>query len=178
MRPHDELERRYRALLRAYPGGYRQHRGEEMLTTLMETARPGQARPDRRDVAELLRGALRERLGMHGAPGLVAGVRIAGPVCLAIATAFSVAIWALNPREPGFAVAAGLWLVAALSYLFVPRALGWSIGAAWLGTIGAAATVGLPPEGPAAVTIPYGQVAQLVYLDELRAQMRCRSRAG
>jgi len=65
MPPDEELERRYRALLRAYPRGYREHRGEEMLATLMETARPWQTRPDRRDVAEILRGALRERLGMH-----------------------------------------------------------------------------------------------------------------
>src|SRR5215470_10820644 len=124
---NNELERRYRRLLRAYPRGYREHRGEEMLATLLETARPGQTGPGRRDVTEVLRGALRERLGMHCAPGLVTGVRIVGPVCLAVATAASIGTWALNPREPGFAVVAGAWLLAALAYLVVPRLLGWTI---------------------------------------------------
>src|SRR6185369_14825689 len=120
MRPDEELERRYRNLLRAYPRGYREHRGEEMLATLMETARPGQTRPDRRYVAEILRGGLRERLGMHCAPGLIAGVTVAGPVCLALAAAIAVATWALNPHEVGFAVVAGAWVLATLAYLVAP----------------------------------------------------------
>ena len=169
MRSDEELERRYRTLLRAYPRGYHEHRGEEMLATLMETARPGQTRPDRRDVAEILRGALRERLGMHCAPGLVAGFRIAGPVGLAVAAAFSIGSWALNPRESGFAIAAGLWAVAAVSYVAVPRLLGATIAAAWVGTIAAAATVGLRP-GRRLITLPYGEDAQLVFVAEARVQ--------
>src|SRR5262245_33618276 len=98
---HDDLERRYRLLLKAYPRGYREHRGEEMLATMLETARPGQVRPDPRDVAEILRGALRERLGMHNAHGLAGGLRIAGPISLAVAVAFSVGTFVTNPHGYG-----------------------------------------------------------------------------
>ena len=52
--PSQQLERRYRRLLVAYPGRYRRERGEEMLTTLLETAAPDQSWPSRRDVGDLL----------------------------------------------------------------------------------------------------------------------------
>jgi len=170
MRPDEELERRYRNLLRAYPRGYREHRGEEMLATLMETARHGQTRPDRQDVAEILRSGLRERLGMHCAPGLVAGVTIAGPVCLAVATAIAVATCTFNPGEVGFAVVAGAWVLAALAYLAVPRVLGWTIGAALIVTIGAVATV-YARLGSRDIYQPYWQNGRpMVFVGEYRVQ--------
>lgn len=55
-----ELERWYRRLLWAYPVGYRRTHGQEIITTLMDSAEPGQRRPSRADVADLLRGALRQ----------------------------------------------------------------------------------------------------------------------
>ncbi|WP_026185671.1 hypothetical protein [Salinispora pacifica] len=55
-----ELERWYRRLLWAYPVSYRRAHGQEILTTLMDSAEPGQRRPNRADVADLLRGALRQ----------------------------------------------------------------------------------------------------------------------
>ena len=39
------LHRRYRRLLWAYPSWYRRRRGQEILTTLLDAARPGQHRP-------------------------------------------------------------------------------------------------------------------------------------
>lgn len=59
-RAHIELERWHRRLLWAYPIGYRRTHGQEILTTLMDSAEPGQRRPNRADVADLLRGALRQ----------------------------------------------------------------------------------------------------------------------
>ncbi|MDP9793607.1 hypothetical protein J2S43_002119 [Catenuloplanes nepalensis] len=55
------LESRYRVLLRAYPRDYRRRHGLELITTLMDAARPGQERPDRADVLDLVRGGLRQR---------------------------------------------------------------------------------------------------------------------
>jgi hypothetical protein len=57
------LERRYRAFLRAYPAEYRRRRGEEMVATLMDTARPGRRWPEVAEVADLVLSGLRERVG-------------------------------------------------------------------------------------------------------------------
>lgn len=62
------LERRYRWLLWAYPRGYRRRYGDEMVTTLLEMAAPGQARPARADVVDLIRDGLRQRSGCR--PGV------------------------------------------------------------------------------------------------------------
>ncbi len=132
-----DLERRYRRLLRAFPRGYREHRGEEMLATLLETAGPGQRRPSTRDTAELLQGALRERLGMHSAADLQAGLRMAAPVSLAVACAASIHTWTDNPAVPVLAVVAGAWLAATLALVLLPRLLAAMIAVAWLTTLGA-----------------------------------------
>jgi hypothetical protein len=55
------LERRARGLLRAYPPGYRAHRGEEILGTLLEATPPGRSWPPARDVASVLASGLRAR---------------------------------------------------------------------------------------------------------------------
>lgn len=57
------LERRYGRLLLAYPAPYRAARGDEILGTLMEAARPGQTRPTLRERRALLLGGLRVRFG-------------------------------------------------------------------------------------------------------------------
>ena len=53
-----QLERAYRRLLRAYP---RRYRRDEVLTTLLDAARPGQRRPDPREAAHLLLSGIRCR---------------------------------------------------------------------------------------------------------------------
>jgi hypothetical protein len=58
----DALERRYRALLRAYPKAYREQRSEEIIGTLMDAARPGQTTPDWAQRVDLVLAGLRERL--------------------------------------------------------------------------------------------------------------------
>lgn len=57
-----DLERRYRRLLSLYPKAFRRERGREILTVLMEGARPGQQRPRRREAADLARHALPMRM--------------------------------------------------------------------------------------------------------------------
>jgi hypothetical protein len=60
--PWDRLARSYRLLLRAYPRWYRDDRGQEMLTTLLDAAPPDRRRPAGRDAADLVAGGLRRRL--------------------------------------------------------------------------------------------------------------------
>ena len=55
------LRRRYERLLFTYPPAYRMAHGEEMLSTLLEAARPDQRFPALRESASLLLGGLRTR---------------------------------------------------------------------------------------------------------------------
>jgi hypothetical protein len=55
------LRRRYQRLLVTYPSGYRAAHGEEILSTLLEAARPTQRFPSWRESTSLLQGGLRMR---------------------------------------------------------------------------------------------------------------------
>jgi hypothetical protein len=55
------LERRSRLLLRAYPAAYRRQRGEEMISTLLETTPRGRTWPRLRDVGALAVGGMKAR---------------------------------------------------------------------------------------------------------------------
>lgn len=64
------LEQRYRKVIRLLPKAYRADRSEEILGTLLDDARPGQKRPQLKEVASLGGLALRLRFGAPGAsPG-------------------------------------------------------------------------------------------------------------
>ncbi|GAA1376899.1 hypothetical protein [Catellatospora chokoriensis] len=88
-----QTERRYERLLRLYPKAYRDHRGAEMLGTLLDAAEAGQGRPPRREIAALMLGGLRARVG--AATGLPVGqawlsaVRVAALLLLAYGAALS-----------------------------------------------------------------------------------------
>jgi hypothetical protein len=56
------LRRRYRWLLWAYPGWYRRERGEEILTTLLDAAQPGQHHPSGREALDVVTGGAQCRL--------------------------------------------------------------------------------------------------------------------
>lgn len=90
-----EIERRYGRLLRLYPKAYRHHRGAEMLGTLMDAAEDGQGRPPRREIAALMLGALRARIGATaGLPvgqAWLSAVRVAALLLLAYGAALSAA---------------------------------------------------------------------------------------
>jgi hypothetical protein len=81
---HAELERWYRWLLWAYPAGYRRAHGEEILATLMDSAKPGRRRPARADVADLARGAVRQwfrlPVGLSAAVAAVLAAVVLGAV--------------------------------------------------------------------------------------------------
>jgi hypothetical protein len=59
------LESRCRRLIRAYPPAYRQDRGDELITTLLDLAGPGQRRPGPRDTLDIVRGGLVTRCRQH-----------------------------------------------------------------------------------------------------------------
>ncbi len=71
-------------LLRFYPPGYRAHRGEEILGTLLETTRPGRGWPPAREVASVIGGGLRARRAANLDQGLGASLRHAGILAAAM----------------------------------------------------------------------------------------------
>lgn len=129
----DALARRYRRLLFAYPDSYRRQRGEELLGTLLDTARPGQRRPTVADAADLVLGGLRQRLGATVAADLQAGIGLAAPFALALAAGLCGFLWLTVERLPdGFSTtgpfltvgpaAYAVWVVAALLRAVLPAA--------------------------------------------------------
>jgi hypothetical protein len=72
-----KLERRARALLRAYPAEYRHGRAEEMLGTLLEAAPPGRSFPTAREAWSLIAGGRHARATRNRRQGVKANVRLA-----------------------------------------------------------------------------------------------------
>ncbi|RKN50914.1 hypothetical protein [Micromonospora endolithica] len=96
----NDLERRYRRLLRAYPGDYRRERGDEIVGTYLEVAGPDRRRPSPADAADLVRGGLRQRLRAVGAPDLAPGVRLAALLAFLTATPLAAAWMVLEQHTP------------------------------------------------------------------------------
>jgi hypothetical protein len=69
------LERHCRLLLRAYPGGYRRDRGEEILGTLLERVAPGRGWPPPCEMGALILGGMRARAAQGRREGTAAGLR-------------------------------------------------------------------------------------------------------
>ncbi|HEX6498202.1 MAG TPA: hypothetical protein VF054_04125 [Micromonosporaceae bacterium] len=148
---HVALARRYRRLLLAYPPGWRAARGDEILGTLLDTARPGQRRPGGADVADLLAGAARAWLRTAHCDDLADGVAIAAPIALALAAGLSAALWLIvEPSGPATTAPIGYagWLLAAVVW----TALGPAPGR--VAAAGALAATGLAVPA-AAVTSAY-----------------------
>ncbi len=100
-RAHIELERWHRRLLWAYPIGYRRTHGQEILTTLMDSAEPGQRKPHRADVADLLRGALRQWFRLPtGKSAVIAAVLTAMTLGAVGAASASWLTWHTNADLP------------------------------------------------------------------------------
>jgi hypothetical protein len=115
------LERRYRLLLRAYPRSYREHRGEEMLDTLLEAAGPDRKTPTWRDAADLVGGGVRERAGAHAVPGFANGLRLAGPIALAMVAGVTGSAWLVGERTVAASVVAVAWVAAVVARTLLPR---------------------------------------------------------
>ncbi|MFI0791624.1 hypothetical protein ACH4OY_02820 [Micromonospora rubida] len=145
-----DLERRYRQLLRAYPAGYRQARGAEIVGTYLDLAGPDRRWPSILDAADVLAGGGRERLRAAGAADLIPGVRLAAILSHVTATALA-GFWAaaevvttsgawgaptFGPfATTGVVVWAG-WLLAAVVHALAPASWGrMAIGLALLLTV-------------------------------------------
>jgi hypothetical protein len=72
-----KLERRARALLRAYPAEYRHGRAEEIIGTLLEAAPPGRSFLSAREAWSLIAGGRHARATWNRRPGVKANVRLA-----------------------------------------------------------------------------------------------------
>jgi hypothetical protein len=66
-----ELERAYRRLIACYPRWFRRENEEEIVTVLLATAPDGQRRPGIAESADLVKGAIRMRMGLSRTPRTV-----------------------------------------------------------------------------------------------------------
>jgi hypothetical protein len=66
-----ELERAYRRLIACYPRSFRRENEEEIVAVLLATAPEGQRRPGIAESADLIRGAIRMRMGLSRTPHTV-----------------------------------------------------------------------------------------------------------
>jgi hypothetical protein len=163
------LERRYAALLLAYPAPYRQARGSEILGTLLDTARPGQRWPHPVEAADIVLSGLRQRGRIDQVPGLAAGIRTAAPIALAFAaglSAFLLVAFELDREE--FTLGAGVypvWIVAVVAWSFGSDRLRRApIAVAVAGTLAAVPVsainlIGRPPLWTTAVLTVLGLLA-------------------
>ncbi len=102
MHEQEALERSYRRLLWAYPRFYRRERGLEILTTMLEAARPGQRRATRGEAFHLLTSGLRCRLVPPGRVGKIAAVVVTFWLALVLSGVGAYAAWSAQPAgRPG-----------------------------------------------------------------------------
>jgi hypothetical protein len=132
-----KLERRARALLRAYPAEYRHGRAEEMLGTLLEAAPPGRSFPTAREAWSLIAGGRHARATRNRRQGVKANVRLALLLGFStyISAYFCLNIGALDlPRDQGAS-----WLTNTTLVLGIALAL-----APWLGSRAATTALAIP----------------------------------
>jgi hypothetical protein len=67
----EELERAYRRLVACYPRSFRRENEEELVAVLLATAPDGQRRPGIAESADLIRGAVKMRMGLSRTPHTV-----------------------------------------------------------------------------------------------------------
>ena len=94
---HDaRLELAYRRLLLAYPAGYREDRGEEIISTLLAAAPPGRRRPTITEAVDLVYHGIRTRARatrrMLASPDGADAMALAAVVSLTVAAAVAVAV--------------------------------------------------------------------------------------
>jgi hypothetical protein len=157
---HDaRLELAYRRLLLAYPADYRNERGDELVSTLLASAPPGQRRPTIAEAFDLLYHGIRTRAritrgtltGPAAADELVQAAVVSLTVAAAVAVAVIVGVSFLGQpvfyRHPESSypvpVRAGVGLVLAT----LPAALAFLSGnrprvARWLAALGALGAIG------------------------------------
>ena len=129
--PPTKLERRARALLRAYPAEYRRDRAEEMIGTLLEAAPAGRSFPTARDAWALIAG------GRHARAALNRGLSVRASLRLALILGISIFVSSTIAIE--FAFGHARWLTVEGVALGTLAAL-----APWLGSRKAAAVLVVP----------------------------------
>jgi hypothetical protein len=129
--PPIKLERRARALLRAYPAEYRRDRAEEMIGTLLEAAPAGRSFPTARDAWALIAG------GRHARAALNRGLSVRASLRLALLLGVSIFVSSAIAME--FAFGQARWLMVAGVALGTLAAL-----APWLGSRKATAVLIIP----------------------------------
>jgi hypothetical protein len=137
VRPGGAYARGCRVLLLAYPRSYRAERGDEILSTLLDSAVPGQRLPRAADAADVVAAGVRVRLGTPSMAGFDAGLAAAAPIALALAAGISAfAWWRVEPVGSGPTAAPAFlglfrtigplaylaWLIAALARVLLPAA--------------------------------------------------------
>ncbi|WP_433214421.1 hypothetical protein ACQP00_03930 [Dactylosporangium sp. CS-047395] len=93
------LEARYRRLLHAYPAAYRRAHGDEIVGILLDAARPGQTRPTRGEVRDLIANGVRQRFRLP-----VGRLMVVAAACSALAAG---GIGAAAGSAAGWATAGG-----------------------------------------------------------------------
>lgn len=102
MRDRIALEASYRRLLWAYPRFYRRLRGLEILTTLMDAAKPGQVRPSREETVHMLLSGLRCRLAPPGWAGKVAAFLVTLWAAVVLGGGGAYAVWKATMSDPPY----------------------------------------------------------------------------
>jgi hypothetical protein len=129
--PATKLERRARALLRAYPAEYRRDRAEEMIGTLLEAAPASRSFPTARDAWALIAGGRHARAARNRGLGARASLRLA--------LLLGVSIFVSSTIATEFALGQARWLTVASVALGTLAAL-----APWLGSRKATAVLVIP----------------------------------
>ena len=96
------LERGYRRVLKLLPKTYRADHAEEMLSVLMDGARPGQSRPTARDVLSLAMLSVRLRFAAAAVRDANGSGRLAGNVARRAVLAFLIYDFGLLAQWIGF----------------------------------------------------------------------------
>jgi hypothetical protein len=142
-----KLERRARALLRAYPAEYRHGRAEEIIGTLLEAAPPGRSFPAAREAWSLIAGGRHARATRNRRPGVKANLRLALLLGISIYLSFYFGL-ALAGSVLGFFPGQS-WLTNTTLALGTAMAL-----APWLGSRVAVTALAIP----AGALVAYGDL--------------------
>lgn len=158
---HDaRLELAYRRLLLAYPAGYREERGEELLSTLLAAAPPGRRRPTIAEAVDLVYHGIRTRAratrrtlaGPDAADAMALAAVVSLTMAAAVAVAVIVGVSVLGQpvfyRYPERGYPAPVRGGVGLVFATFPAALAciWASRpriARWLAVIGSLGTIGL-----------------------------------
>jgi hypothetical protein len=144
-----KLERRARALLRAYPADYRHGRAEEIIGTLLEAAPPGRSFPTAREAWSLIAGGRHARAARNRRPGVRANLRLALLIGISIYLSAEFGLTLAGVVLGFFPGEGRFWLTD------TQLALGAAVALApWLGSRAAATALAIP----AGALVAYGDL--------------------